>query len=411
MKISLPPPIQNYPLSELLKIADKRMLSFAGQKTYDPFRIYLGTGHLVRENISRLLITTQLLFYFEKEKIRKMTMNDVTVPTAIHFNYLSQDQIDLIVECLDIHHDRKYHLENPFNFNYEFFGYYLDPSKNFNKILSAWSDIMINEWRVLHGFRLFIGFGYKKFAEELHNGEIPIELSGIQENELEMVEETGIHLVLLRGLWFANNIIIRLQALWDKMLTELLLKSYFSCNSTGKTLTARKNKLLCLIKRENLTFEQKIYLDKFILMSNSITELREWRDHDVHMVSEAIQGVYSRSSSDKELYQLWNRIRELHNITKEALFSLIGFMVSGQNYSPKYVLRVIGKGEQLENKCFNPKDSEERNMLIELQEIFIDGNFSDNVQRVMDILFHLWSIRIEPAFCRFKVFSTRKSNH
>jgi len=87
MKIRLPQPIQNYALSELLKIADKRMLSLAGQKTYDPFRIYLGTGHLLREDISRLLITTQLLFYSEKEKIRKMTMNDVAVVSVTFFLY------------------------------------------------------------------------------------------------------------------------------------------------------------------------------------------------------------------------------------------------------------------------------------------------------------------------------------
>jgi len=282
MKTHFPPPIKEYPLSDLLKVADKRMLSVAGQRTYDPFRIYLGTGHMLREDISRLLITTQLLFNFEDEKIRKMTINDIMVPTEVNFTYLDKDEIDLVVKRIDIHNKRKYNIGNPFNFNYEFFGYYLDPCKNFNKILSAWSDIMINEWRVLHGFRLFIGFGYKQFAQELHNGEIPNELSGIQESEMEMVQETGINLVLLRGLWFANNIIIRLQALWDKMLEEFLLKSYFSCKTPGKKFNTRKNKLQNLSEIKDLTCYQRNYLNKLLIMADTIIELREWRDHDVH---------------------------------------------------------------------------------------------------------------------------------
>lgn len=254
MKINLPPPIHEYPLSELLQLADKRMLSVAGQRYCDPFRIYLGTGHLVNEEMSRLLITTQLLFYFEEEEIREMTLNDVIVPTKIDFNYLQSEQIDLIVGKINVHHKRRYRLENPFNFNYEFFGYYLEPCKEFNKILSKWADIMINEWRVIHGIRLFIGFGYDHFSEQLHKGEIPMELSGIPDKN--MVKETGVNLILLRGLWFANNIIIRLQALWDKMISEFLLKSYFSC-PIGKKLNSNLTKLKKLSTNQDLTENQK----------------------------------------------------------------------------------------------------------------------------------------------------------
>jgi hypothetical protein len=381
------------------------MLSIAGQRIYDPFRIYLGTGHLVDQEISRLLITTQLLFYFEEENIRRMTLNDIGVPTKINFNYLTRNHVDSIIRKLDVHQDRKYKIDNPFNFNYEFFGYYLDPSKEFNKILSAWSDIMINEWQVVHGFRLFMGFGYDKFSEQLHIGNIPLELKGITKNEIDMVKETGVNLVLLRGLWLANNIIIRLQALWDKMITEFLLKSYFSCKTTGKRLSSRLNKLKQISEDTNLTTDQKDLLSKFIEMSNTITELRKWRDHDVHMVSEAIQGVYSRNHSDENLYQLWNRIIDLHNITREAIFSLIGFIALGHKYSPELVLRVVGECKQLKNKFYNPTNDDEKMKLQELQNFGIKRNINKNVRRVKELLMDLWNIKTASEDYKFIVIS------
>jgi len=405
MKMNLPPPIHEYPLSVLLKIADRRMLSVAGQRIYDPFRIYLGSGHLVDQEISQLLLTTQLLFYFEEENIRRMTLNDIVVSTKINFNHLTRNHVDSIINKIDVHHDRKYKIDNPFNFNYEFFGYYLEPSKEFNKILSAWSDIMINEWQVIHGFRLFIGFGYDKFSKQLHIGNIPLELKGITKNEIDMVKETGVNLVLLRGLWLANNIIIRLQALWDKMITEFLLKSYFSCKTTGKRLNSRLSKLNQFSEDTNLTIDQKEFLNKFIEMSNSIIELREWRNHDVHMVSEAIQGVYSRNHSDKNLYQLWNRIIDLHNTTKEALFSLIGFVISGHTYSPELVLRVIGECKQSKRKFYNPTNAEEKIRLQELQNFGIKRNLNENVDRVKELLMDLWGIRITSENYELKVIS------
>lgn len=140
-------------------------------------------------------------------------------------------------------------------------------------------------------------------------------------------------------------------------------------------------------------------------MSDSIIELREWRDHDVHMVSEAIQEVYSRNPTDKDLYQLWNRINELHNTTKEALFSLIGFIVSGNRYSPNYVLRILGEGEQQKNKYYDPTNPDEKKAFTELQNFTIKRNLGENAQRVMDILMDLWSIKITSKICPLQTFS------
>jgi len=387
MKNILMPLPHKLTLSQLLNTADRRMLSVAGQKIYDTFRIYLGTGHLVKEELSRLLITTQLLFLFEQEHIRNMTMNDIAIPSEIDFNFLAKDQIDLIINRIDIHYDRKYQIEHPFNFNYEFFGYYLDPCKEFNKILSAWADIMVNEWRVIHGIRLFIGFGYEDFSKKLHQGNKPLEYSGFSDNELAMIGETGVQLILLRGLWFANNLI------------------YLSIKSIPNKFNSKIKRIEDNIKNINLTYEQKEFLKRFLLMADTIVELREWRNHDVHMVSETIKGVYSRNLSDKDLHQLWNRIYELHNTTKEAMFSLIGFIVSGHNYSPKYVLRIIGEGEQIKHKFYNQENPIEKSTLIELQEYAINKDWGNNAQRIMDILMDLWGIQITSNICAFKSFA------
>ena len=393
------------PLSILLKLADRRMLSVAGQRIYDPFKIFLGTGHVLKDDLSKLLITTQLLFYCEQEDIRKMTMNDISVPSRIHFNYLTEDQIKYITNKIDVHNTIKYDIENPFNFNYEVFGYYLNPSQNFSQLLSCWSDILINEWRVIHGYRLFIGFGYDKFSEQVHIGNKPLELSGFTDNEMAMVGETGVNLILLRGLWFANNIIIRLQALWDKMITEFLLKNYFSIKSIGKRLPSKIRRIEDIIENGDLSTKQKDYLTNFCSMTESIKELRDWRDHDVHMVSEYITDVYSRKSSDNDLYQLWKRIEELQNITKEAIFSLIGLIVSEKEYEPKYILRVIGEGKIINQKKYNPKNPDEKSELIKLNKYFITKEIPKDPQRIMKIINDLWGIEITSTTCQFKVFA------
>lgn len=395
------------PLSHLLLLADRRMLSVAGQRIYDPFKIFLGTGHVLKEELSRLLVTTQLLFYCEQEKVRKMTLNDISVPSKIHFNFLTEDQSNFIIQKIDVHNTIKYDFSNPFNFDYGVFGYYLNPKKNYSQLLSCWSDILINEWRVIHGYRLFMGFGYDIFSENLHNGNRPLELLGFSDDEMSMVGETGVNLILLRGLWLANNIIIRLQAIWDKMITEFLLKNYFSIKSFGKRLPSKIDKLKNIIDKGDLPKKQQEYLGKFCEMTESIKELREWRDHDVHMVSEYITDVYSRKSSDKDLHQLWKRIDELHNTTKEALFSLIGIIVSEGNYEPKYILRVLGEGKQDGKKSYNPNNPEDKTKLEELRAHFVNNQERKNPQRIIDILSDLWGIEITSDICQFITFAAK----
>jgi hypothetical protein len=123
------------------------------------------------------------------------------------------------------------------------------------------------------------------------------------------------------------------------------------------------------------------------------------------MVSEAIQGVYSRNHSDENLYQLWNRIIDLHNITREAIFSLIGFIALGHKYSPELVLRVVGECKQLKNKFYNPTNDDEKMKLQELQNFGIKRNINKNVRRVKELLMDLWNIKTASEDYKFIVIS------
>ena len=394
------PPIQRMPLSKLLQIADKRMLSVAGLTTYDPYRIFLNTGHLLKSDLSRLLNTTRLLFWCEQENIRRMTSNDISIPTSIQFDFLNTEQVNFIVERIKNHQKEDYSLDHPFNFDYEIFGFYLDPKIQFNRILSCWSDILINEWRVNHGCRLFVGFGYEEFSKKSHSGIKPSSFSSFTDDELSMVGDTGVNLVLLRGLWLANNMIIRLQALWDKMISEFLLKNYFLLNP-GTKLNSNIKKIKKIANEWSMPIKQKQYLNQFLSMANLIDELRIWRNHDIHMVSEYIEDVYSRKTSDKDLYQLWKKIEELHNSTREAIFTLVGFIISEVDIHPKHVLRIIGEGKQANPKLFDQNNNDEKSKLQELQEITIHKDWGNNPQKTMDILMDLWGIEITSKLCIF----------
>ncbi|MDY6874264.1 MAG: hypothetical protein SVO01_09435 [Thermotogota bacterium] len=384
------------PLSTLLYEAEDRFSIVAGFTTKTTYMIFLNNGHILRPKFRNKIDLAWLLFILEDEKHREQKRNDIHVPLGIDFSKIPVDILDIIINRISRAKNIPYSIKNPFNFPYEYLGFYLPNTNDIAKVLSRWTDLMVSEWRIIHGKRLFIGFGYEEFSRKIDEGTYPDIYSEFEKKyQFDHIKEQGIELKSLRGLWLANDIIIRLRAIWDKLLSELILKSFFNVSSPPKKLSSVRRKLKeCSNNSNNLSTMQVQCLDIVIELSQSINEIRKWRDHDVHMVSETIQGVFSRDQTSETLFSLWEKINEFHNITREAIFACLGLLIlnSDQEVNTPY-LNISGYCND-EFKKFDPENNLEIEQLEELAHLAEEGCLADEEKKAREILLNLWRLEV-----------------
>lgn len=390
---------QETPLSTLLREAEDRFLLVGGFNKKTTFMIFLNTGHILRPEFRNKVDVTWLLFMLENKESRSLTGNDIDVSLKINFTRLSQDTIDEIVKRISIAKNYPFSINNPFNFPYEFFGFFLPANKDIGKILSSWCDLMVSEWRVIHGKRLFVGFGYDEFSKNLEEGNDPEIYSKFNDPKIDLIKTQGIELKSLRGLWLANEMIIRIRAIWDKLLGELLLNSYFDTSIPNK-LSAKCRKLQRLSQQSDLTEKQLTCLHLILENAQLIDEIKEWRDHDVHMVSETIQGVFTKDEASETLYSLWLKINEIHNITREAIFACIGFLTLGTKLIEVPYLDISGSVVDRLKK-YDPSRESEKEKLEELRTIARTYQLDENEEKVREIIFNLWRLELSPNKINF----------
>ncbi|MBG0770499.1 MAG: hypothetical protein H0S82_02265, partial [Anaerolineaceae bacterium] len=177
---------------------------------------------------------------------------------------------------------------------------------------------------------------------------------------------------------------------------ELLLGAYFE-TSIPKKLDGKVNKLRRIIENSTeLSTQQIEYLQSILQLSVSVEEIKEWRDHDVHMISETIQGVFSRDEESESLFTLWKKINELHNLTKEAIFMCIGFLTSIGKAVPHPFLFISGFVED-KLKKYNPSDEIETEQLEELKLLAEKRLLTEKEQRFREILFNIWRLEISSS--------------
>lgn len=392
---------QETPLSILLAEAEDRFLLVSGFTKRTKFMIFLNNGHILRPEFRNKVDVTWLLFMLENESSRLLTGNDISVPLEINFTRLTEEDVLGIQKRIGIAKNYPYDRKNPFSFPYEFIGFYLPLDKDIGKVLSSWCDLMVSEWRVIHAKRLFIGFGYDEFAKEIDQGKTPDIYSKFDSPEIEIVQTQGIELKALRGLWLANDIIIRLKAIWDKLLGELLLKAYFNASIPDK-FKSKCNKLQKIIESHpNLTDQQIKYLQLILELASAVENIKEWRDHDVHMISETILGVFTRDETAETLFTIWEKINNLHNLTREAIFISIGFFTSidkeavnpfDRDETNPFIYIAGFTKDQL--KKFDPSNDIELRDLEELRSLAKKRLLQENEQRVREILLNIWRLEI-----------------
>lgn len=258
--------------------------------------------------------------------------DDVPVPLGISYNELGESIREQLQEReIPIMGDR------PLLFQYEIFGKYLPRRVRINDFYNAFVELMLNEWRINYGRKLFVGFGFGDWGKRMptlaQRRQIFQSVGG---SDKFVPIETGLNLRTARGLWFASECIIRICAQWDKLIDNLVFGAYFSENPT-KRFNSTINKLETFEDHQHLqTAHQKDCLRVLVRLARLAEGLRNWRDHDLHQFSETVFGVLEKTGTDHSLGSLWDTVVEEHNRVREATMAMVGMIVLGPETTSLY---------------------------------------------------------------------------
>jgi hypothetical protein len=125
------------------------------------------------------------------------------------------------------------------------------------------------------------------------------------------------------------------RAQWDK-LTKFFLENYFQ--KAKRKIRTVLTTIETAIEKQDFSPNQSYCLNAILTLGQSIEELKDWRDSDVHSISPKVLGVLETSSSSSSLNDLWHLLLEEHNKVREAFIAAIGVICFGSIVSPNTIL-------------------------------------------------------------------------
>lgn len=209
-------------------------------------------------------------------------------------------------------------------------------SVNKERLFNNLVDLLYGYWSVSRGFKFIVDNKFIEAAEaEEERSEEFIrfisESHGLTREEVLLDLDRGLNPHLLIAKWFADVTIAKLRSMWDKSITWIGRDYYgvtISAKSLGDLSSGRIGQLRAgALDRLSEGFERQ-FLTAFIAMCCEISELRTYRDNDLHQISPRVPGALGREDADVELAEVFRMmLRELIRIT-EALLAMFGAIVA-----------------------------------------------------------------------------------
>jgi len=245
---------------------------------------------------------------------------DPEVETTVHYTELSPVQLNLL-EVTGL----KPYGDSPLAFDYEaIFGPRLPAEANQEKLFMSLIDLLYNEWAVNEGKPYWMRLDQR--MRNYWNKRDPwLPMWGTKDKgqpilpSAEAVQRHANEKVwgaALRAKWCIDTCIIRLVALWDKLVGPFLLESYFRVKHPpkrfGKRLEALQRKALpegpC--NQTQIDFIHSLCALAQPTLEENVDGLRWHRHHELHEIGPRVWGAFEHPRTEEYVRDYWKRIKE-----------------------------------------------------------------------------------------------------
>jgi hypothetical protein len=188
------------------------------------------------------------------------------------------------------------------------------------------------------GFHLFMRGGYPEAARESAQRQramldVVARQQGVSRLRAREMVQASMDTNLMRGKWYADNVLVRERALWDKML-KLLGRDFYGVELRQKEWPDRVNRLSRDAFEPMVAGPEKDFLKAFLEMCGELSDLREYRDNDLHQTSPRIAEALGRADREINMQSVWDLMqRELLRCT-EALLACFGCILAKSGDAP-----------------------------------------------------------------------------
>ncbi|MCL4534969.1 MAG: hypothetical protein M1370_07385 [Bacteroidetes bacterium] len=253
----------------------------------------------------------------------------VVIPLELRSRHLNNDVLSALELC-GIPARR----EAPFLFSYPDVLLPCLPERvNRAKFFSHLTDIMYCYWAVHTGV-LFLCLSNvpQKAAESRATQDqlvgLIMQKYGTAREDVERDIGARINTDLMMAKWFVDATVVKIRALWDKMLVWLG-QDYFGLRFRSEKWGKKIGQLVADVAGPMEDGAEKQLLDTFVALCCELDILKEYRDNDLHNVSPRLAEVLGRSGKHKDALELWDMVLLETGRCMEALTTCFAIILAG----------------------------------------------------------------------------------
>lgn len=264
--------------------------------------------------------------------------NDIKVDTKIHYTRLSDVQLNLL-EVAGL----KPYGAFPLAFDYEvILGPRVPPEVNQEKFFMSLVDLFYNEWAINEGRRYGLRLD-QRMRKHWNKPDPWLPMWGTKDKgqpvlaSAEAVQKHANKTVwgaALRAKWCIDTCMIRLVAMWDKLVGPFLLGSFFRVKRPPKRFIKRLEGLRKKAGPAGPCNETQVsFINSLCVLAQPTLEenedgLRWYRHHELHEIGPRVWGAFEHPRTEEYVRDYWKRVNDEHNAVREAMMCAFGVVVA-----------------------------------------------------------------------------------
>jgi len=263
--------------------------------------------------------------------------NDIEVATKIRYTQLTRVQLSLL-EVAGLKPDGDF----PLAFDYErILGPHLPAEVNQERFFMCLVDLLYNEWAINEGKRY-----WRRLDQRMRNywdkpdpwlpmwgtkdkGQpVLVSAEAVQRHANKKVWGAA-----LRAKWCIDTCMVRLVALWDKLVGPFLLESYFGDNPRkkfGSMLRALQTKTRAgaPCNQTQVGFINSLCALAQPTLAENVNSLRSYRHNELHKIGPRVLGAFEHKKTTEYVRDYWKRVNDEHNRVREAMMCAFGIVLA-----------------------------------------------------------------------------------